>query len=752
MRSFMNKVPAALVVCCTILSLPMHGQDDLPASADHEKAMTAIQFMNYLRYVSYEIADYNNVFVLEDEYRNLSPDNLNLGRIPDDQVALSITEHLQTLYELRMEEKDRERFHDAQTKLAQRHRQDMLLNFLKSATTVAGKESAMLAAVFAGATSGRIDADAITKLSSAMAGESFSVYENYVNYQRQLEDAAEEYQHKFDDRKMARLHEDNMKNFDFTRALIRRYGIEDKLRLTEADAKTLISCVKSEDKSGAFNQLKVMANHQPSFRHFPAFWCYYASFASLSGHHEEALEAANHFENISQYSLFRRDRLAAQTAMAKIQSMIAKGMISGDNAAQIKKALLTIVRYNYDSHEYDMAYFSAAVAHAVIGDDEFALDVLNGLIAEQERKSSRELARYGDLFTKPKKRQPFESVPMMSDLIRCHALRATIEKGEEDDTLKASLAAFFGNTIAQGVERLFWVGDIRGRDLFAKAKPEIDAMQLEYASGMTGVKADSLVAKIPVSWFVLGDFPLALVLKKGTNVVETITDGFDRRKIVFTQPQSKKAFVEIVFARNSKWTTAKEFDGCELRLPHSSWPISIFWQLKPDRKSFGMTSVMLFGVQYSMQEYEKTKKDTLDVLSADAEKRTKGENDFSVAVPYPEDCLEIATNGLACLKCKDGHLMALLQSKDVFEGRIAVRMKCYNGFGLFLGESKTMMKVDTEKDFDLTINWPKDLQNAGHPDFILLSFSRTPRTKMGKIGNGGKKEMDNNGEKDNDHE
>ena len=712
---------AILAISFSTLTQSLRGQEVPDDSINRDKAMTAIQFMNYLRYVSYEIADYNNVFVLEDEYRNLSPDNLNLGRIPDKEVENSIREHLQTLYELRMEEKDRERFQAAQAKLAQRHRQDVIVNALKSATAAIGEGATLLA----GATSGKMDAEAAVKLASEMAKETFSVYDNYVNFQRQLEDVAEEYRHRFDDRKMRRLHEDNLKNFDFALTLISRYGIADELRLTEADAKALVKCVKAEDKRGAFNQLKLMAENQPSFRYFPAFWSYYATFASLTGHPDEALSAAQHFEEIWRYSLFRRHRLAAQTAMAKIQSMVEKGMTTGDDAEQIREALKTIVRYNYDGQDYDMAYFCAAIAHDVIGDDIYALDVLNSLIAEQRQRASADLIQYSDLFAKADNEHSFEKVPMMADLIRCLALQATIEKGNGDDTLRASLVSIFENTIARGIEHLFWIGDLRVTDLLSKAEPEIEAISLRYASGVAGLKSDKILVRIPATWFVLGDFPVGLTLKNGTNIVESTTDIYKRRKIVFNRPASAKAFVEIAFARNSTLDSSDDFDTCELKIPHPSWPISIIWLPKANGEDFGIAAVEFSGIRHTMPSYEKSKKTLLEKLTLQARNKTSGNNRFAITIAFPDGQCDLAENGLIRLEGKSDSVTAYFDNQGILDGKTRVKASFFNGFGKLLGTAEGETKVSSGIPYEVCLRFPEKIMNARRPDFMLLSCEKT---------------------------
>ena len=60
---------------------------------NRDLAMATVQFMNHINYVVYTLSAYKNVFVIEDEYRKLSPGNLDLNKIPDDDVRRAI-EHM----------------------------------------------------------------------------------------------------------------------------------------------------------------------------------------------------------------------------------------------------------------------------------------------------------------------------------------------------------------------------------------------------------------------------------------------------------------------------------------------------------------------------------------------------------------------------------------------------------------------------------------------------------------------------------
>ena len=718
MKTSSLAVSFALTTSFVLLSFPVVAQDAALSAedVDHEKALTAIQFMNYLRYVSYEIAEYNNAFVLEEEYRNLSTDNLNLGRIPDEQIEQAIKDHLQSLFQLRLEEKERERFQSQFLKLKQRRRQDMFVHLFAGGVNSALDGDSDMARLFAG------DSEAFGRQTRALMEKSVSVYDDYVAFQREMEDSIEESNFKFDVDKMTRLHEDNLKNFDFTLDLIRRYGIDDKLRLTEEDSKALVSCVKASNKEGAFAQLKVMAKHQPSFTHFPFFWCQYASFAAICGHPQESLEACSRFADVNKFSLFRRDRLAAQTAMAKVQSMLELGMTNESNHAEIKNSLLEIVRFNYDSHDYDMAYYCATTAHSILGDDAFALEILNGLIGAQERQASKELVKYRDLYTNPKKDQKFETVPILADMLRCIALRTAIEKGENNDSFRTELAAILGNTVVQGVEKLFFIGEVRKSDLFKRAKSEIDAIRFRYDPGL--LKKDSYHALVPASWFVLGDFPVSLELMRNTNTLETINADPGKRTIVFDRTISPGALVKAIFPRKSYLDTNGGIDGFRLNLPNSSWPVSILYMPNGDGEEMTPISVSFLGSVFPITDMEAAKKHTMDILSDKAEKSSKDENAYCLALTFPNDSTDIGIHDLVSAEADGNAIDLAWKNPDGFTGTLSVSAQFFNEFGYKLFDVEKSAETNSGVSGTLRLEFPQEMNGARTPVFVLFSCRR----------------------------
>jgi len=112
----------AIVVCAITLCASANTEATSEAAAD------TIAFINHINYVVETIHSYNNVIVLEQEYKKISVDNLNLNKIPDEEVLGWIVTMLDTLKEMRMDERQRSR---AQYVLERSLNQKLVDNFLK---------------------------------------------------------------------------------------------------------------------------------------------------------------------------------------------------------------------------------------------------------------------------------------------------------------------------------------------------------------------------------------------------------------------------------------------------------------------------------------------------------------------------------------------------------------------------------------------------------------------------------------------
>ena len=524
--------------------------------------------MSYMNYVAYTLSSYRNPFVIEDEYRNLD-DNLRLDRILDDECEKAIRNMLNTIETMRVDDMRRIHFLEGQARIAQQKRADLYLNIAKAAISSGAQATAL------GIQGVKGNAQAVVELSKSIADECVGIYANWVDVQRRLEQESSDYKFEYDLEKDKKLHAQNDALWDMQIPLTRKYELDDRFRLTKENAKALVEVVKSsgKDKNGAFQRMRGMMEDQPAYDKFPMFWCYYASFALDSGDTKEALAACEHFKDINRHSLFKHDRMAALVAMTEISAMIKAKAIDDD---KVRQALKMVRSYNYNRKDVDMSYFCASTYYSVLGDSAEAKKELGRAIAVLEDVARTSLTKYRDLFDSGETEKPWESnpPPIMTDLFRCHALLQTISDSGKDEDFHEYLNTILDSSTTASMEKLFFVGDVRVKDLWKKARPDVEAIQLRYEKH--DISKNSLVALVPISWFALGDFPIRVDLLSGKNTVKSIDEIKGKRTIAFDRPASDLTFAKIEVKCPTK--DLKGIDDYVLHLPHKSWPVAIHFR------------------------------------------------------------------------------------------------------------------------------------------------------------------------------
>lgn len=549
----------AIAVMLPVSSFAQEADDNIPSGFD--KKIATIQLMSYMNYVVYTLSEYKNPFVIEDEYRHLD-DNLYLNRI-DNEGLSSILGMLETINSMRVEDARREHFYEGQARIAQQTRADLFMNIAKASLSSGMQATALVAEGVKGNVKG------IAELSKTIADESIGVYERWRDVQKRLEQESSDYKFNYEIEKDKELHKQNMQQLMVQHKLTEDYGLDDQYRLSKENAKALVEVVKSIDKKGAFRRMRHMKENQPAYDKFPMFWCYYAAFALDSGETKEALAACNHFKDINKHSVFKHDRMTALIAMTEISSLLKEGSIDKD---KVRKALRTVQAYNYNSEDVDMAYFCASTYYSVLGDADEARKALNVAIDVLEDAARNSLTKYCDLNDPGQPEKPWGSnpPPVMTDLFRCRALLQAISDSGKDEDFHEYLGTVLESSIASSMEKLFFVGDVRVKDLWKKARLDVESIQLRYEKH--DLSRNSLVVLVPISWFTLGDFPIQIDLMKGGTRVKTLEETKKTRML---------AFDDLTYAKIQLQCPAKDIKGVDdyvLRMPHKSWPVAIHFR------------------------------------------------------------------------------------------------------------------------------------------------------------------------------
>ena len=311
----------------------------------------ALFMMNYAQYATYKIRTYNNIAVLEDEYRNLK-DNMNLELIKDESSVQTINDLMDLIHEERKNNKNRERL---RASLERRMNNAIYESLPQVASVIVGGFSNPFGMVLnAAQTAGMM-------------------YMNYKKYKNQL---SEEYDEKMWEYQQTTEDELNyiyrLLN-TYSHQLIQQYGISDEWRLNENELSKMFDFLKDEDINRKYANLKNLSTDR-FYSHFPLFWYHLSQIALDIGEEKKALEFYNRFEE-ENIPIFRYDAVAVDAYKGKISILLKK---KEPNIEEIKSKLEFIEKNKTSWNDY---YFCGLV-YANIGDTENAKRVLERNVNE----------------------------------------------------------------------------------------------------------------------------------------------------------------------------------------------------------------------------------------------------------------------------------------------------------------------------------------------------------------------------------
>ncbi len=319
----------------------------------------ALFMMNYAQYATYKIRTYNNIAVLEDEYRNLK-DNMNLEIIKDESSVQTINYLMDAIYEERKNNKNRER---------------LKASLEKKMNNAIYDSFQQLPSVFIG--TGFSGVNLLSKANiGVLINSAMNLGTMYMNYKKYKNKLSEEYDEKMWE--YQQLTEDELNYIyrllnTYSHQLIQQYGISDEWRLNENELSKMFDFLKDDDSKRKFANLKNLSTDR-FYNHFPLYWYHLAQAAMEIENEAEALEAYNRFEE-ENIPIFRYDTTAVDAYKGKI-SLLLKNQ--EENIEEIKTKLKFIETNKTSWNDY---YF-AALVYANIGDAENAKRVLERNINE----------------------------------------------------------------------------------------------------------------------------------------------------------------------------------------------------------------------------------------------------------------------------------------------------------------------------------------------------------------------------------
>ena len=553
-----EKLSLFLSVCLVGFGL-MSDTPSEPNQVDSDAALDTIAIINHINYAVEVIRTYNNVIALEEEYEKISADNLNLNCIRDEESLQLIRDILNTLNSMRMNDRARKWYRHVLT----RDLKGAKINGMaKMATTVTSS--------LINGSGGFWSRFGQVAAASALAGvESIA---DYKKAEHEFRGQFEDKEFELDTEKLNRLHEMNDKLLESQWKLVQKYQLDDRLRVTGKEVRSLVSSLKTSDRKNVFRQLKPM---QRKFEVYPIYWYYRAAMALSVEEYKDAINSCEHFERINR-SLFRTDQMAASTAMIKIAAMMkqrpTETQFEQSEKESIKKGLETICTKNYNSENPDESIFCTSVYLFALDDVEMASTVLDALMSKLVAASQDEFREYCDLFTKPKESRK-DVPPNMAYLAQCRMLKLAINQKNDQKINVERLKEICERDTTCSLEKLFYFGELRIKDIWEVAKKDVEKINLLTSS-------DCVVVEIPIAWFLLGNLDVEVEMMNGSNVVQTLKGNVSNRSHVMSSPHMIPESKDMAYVRITMPVQDGSLVGCDgarLRLNHVSWPVDIVY-------------------------------------------------------------------------------------------------------------------------------------------------------------------------------
>ena len=238
------------------------------------------------------------------------------------------------------------------------------------------------------------------------------------------------------------LHKQNKALLHGQWQLIRRYHLDDRLRVSDVDIKMLLSALKDDKPSRIYTRLVPMRER---FSQFPEFWYYLSCVAMETGHFKEGIEACDTFFRVNR-GLFRDDPMKGTVAFNKA-FMMSK---TDANKDEIRKCLELVWRNNIIRGDWQLGYLVAVMYKGVFNEQAKAEMILEHAITLIE-SAVNDRRQYGAK----------AGVTLEQGLRNCrnvlHQLRC--EPLEEENEMVASLVKT-QNVVIDGLDAIHATNDL----------------------------------------------------------------------------------------------------------------------------------------------------------------------------------------------------------------------------------------------------------------------------------------------------
>lgn len=532
-------------------------------------AMTALFAINHINWVVTKIKTYNDPAVLEEEYKGLTADALNLRVIKDPELIDLICRILDVIVEMRIEEKERAFLKDE----LDQGTSDALADAVSGIRITGLNPIAMVAS-------------AVTSVASAAL--------NYKKAKRALQRKFERQNWSLDKNRMYYLNDLNKELLRDFWAIVQKYpDLPDEYRVSENNIQLLVDHLKDEDAKMRHEFLRAF-NDQ--FAGFQPYWYHRAAAAyEVSGNtqlDEETRAAAREDArfSIERYmsiqivcgNVLRKDATAAKAALLRAAMMSEDG--STDTKAY-QDAIDVVIR-NSSPDDWQAAYFCALIAVRELKDVVQAEKILAPAISELDWQRRRRLADWKDeIETKFEQNGTNKVDKLLSTgdaLYECRTLIASTADLSDDEYQK-KLARICDDQNASMREKMFCYGAMGYKQALEKLRPDVSRMRVYNRDGR-------YLVSVPFSWVIARGAEMALRVgdadrkEDGERNIEERDDGNQYVLIDYGNVVEGDLFFRSRFDRNGRDKNGQsETISYMVEVAFSAWGS----ERKPVKATFG---------------------------------------------------------------------------------------------------------------------------------------------------------------------
>lgn len=329
--------------------------------SSREGAERAVVLLNHLNWVVSRVEqNKDDAFVIEEEYENLTDNNINLATIEDEEIAQEIVALMRVFTDIRETIMDMDALHG----VMELKRKAAIYRAIPNPGVVVSPNPYLIAI--------RLAESAATSFMNYQAAKSEMLIEGV---EKKLE---------IDKRKMRALDAINEELFWRQWQIVQKHKLPDYWRTARSDCRELVALLSITGDSADELIYSYLRRYEARFSYLPIYWYYRAQYAMKGANSAEwaeekrkdAIHSCQQFEKYHK-EVLRKDRICAMVSMMAIGA--AKEQMKD---SELERHLGIIVR-NMKTHDWDLAYF-VAKEYAAKGEKKEALDLLQGMVDNLE--------------------------------------------------------------------------------------------------------------------------------------------------------------------------------------------------------------------------------------------------------------------------------------------------------------------------------------------------------------------------------